>query len=106
MALLHATTDSFDKQVLQADKPVLVDFWAAWCGPCRMIAPVVEQLAQEYDGKALVCKVDVDESPELAQKYGVMSIPTLAVFKNGQVAAKSVGALPKPRIQQLIDDAL
>lgn len=106
MALLHATTDSFNEQVLKADKPVLVDFWATWCGPCRMIAPTVEQLAEEYDGKALVCKVDVDECPELAQQYGVMSIPTLAIFKGGQMVNKSVGALPKPRIQKLIDDAL
>lgn len=106
MALIHANDTDFEQKVLQADQPVLVDFWATWCGPCRMIAPIIEQLAQEYDGRAIVCKVDVDESPETARKYGVMSIPTLAIFKGGQAVQTSVGASPKPKVQEMLDAAL
>jgi thioredoxin 1 len=106
MSLTHFTSDNFKKEVLDSDKPVLVDFWATWCGPCRMIAPVVEQLATEYDGRAAVGKLDVDECPDIARQYGVMSIPTLVVIKGGQVVSKVVGALPKPRIAEMIDNAL
>lgn len=106
MATLHFTQDNFQKDVLTSDKPVLVDFWATWCGPCRMIAPIVEQLATEYEGRAKVGKLDVDESPDIARQYGVMSIPTLAVIKNGQVVSKVVGAYPKPKIAEMIDNAL
>jgi len=106
MAVLHFTQENFKKEVLESDKPVLVDFWATWCGPCRMIAPIVEQLAGEYEGRAKVGKVDVDENPEIAKMYGVMSIPTLAVIKGGQVAAKVVGAYPKPKIAEMLDNAL
>ncbi len=106
MATLHLTQGNFQSEVLESDKPVLVDFWAAWCGPCRMVAPVVDQLASEYDGKAKVAKLDVDECPDIARQYGVMSIPTLIVIKDGQVAEKAVGALPKPRIAEMLDNAL
>lgn len=106
MATIHFTQENFKNDVLDSDKPVLVDFWASWCGPCRMIAPIVEQLATEYDGRAKVGKLDVDECPDIARQYGVMSIPTLVVIKGGQVAAKVVGALPKPRIAEMLENAL
>jgi thioredoxin 1 len=88
-------TDSTFEQTILSDKPVLVDFWAEWCGPCRMIGPVVEELATDYEGKAIVAKLNVDENPETTARFGVRSIPTLLVFKNGQVVDKQVGAVPK-----------
>lgn len=106
MATLHFNQENFQDDVLKSDKPVLVDFWATWCGPCRMIAPIVEQLASEYEGRAKVGKLDVDENPDIARQYGVMSIPTLVVIKDGQIAAKVVGAYPKPRIAEMLDNAL
>jgi thioredoxin 1 len=96
----------FQEKVLNSDVPVLVDFWATWCGPCRAIAPAVEELAAEYAGKAKVYKVDVDHNGEIAEKYGVMSIPALFVFKGGQVVDKQVGAGPKAQLAGLIDRAL
>jgi thioredoxin 1 len=99
MSNAQAVTDQdFDQEVLQSPVPVLVDFWAAWCGPCRMVAPTVDQLASEYAGKLKVVKVDVDQSIEVSGRYGVMSIPTLMVFKNGQMVEKMIGALPKPAL--------
>lgn len=92
---ITATDQNFDQEVIKSDKPVLVDFWAVWCGPCRMIAPVVEELANEYDGKAVVAKLNVDENPQVSMKYGIRSIPTLLIFKNGQVVDQIVGAVPK-----------
>jgi len=100
------TSGNWNEKVLQSDKPVLVDFWAEWCGPCRMIGPIVEEIAKEYDGKAVVGKLNVDENGDIAGKYGIRSIPTLLVFKGGQIVDKIVGAVPKPSITQKIDAAL
>jgi len=96
---------SFDAEVLKASQPVLVDFWAPWCGPCRRIAPVVEELAGENQGRTKVTKVNVDESPQVAASYGINSIPTLMVFKNGEVVDRFVGIQPKARIQDALDQA-
>lgn len=104
--LRHFTTESFDAAIAQSDMPVLVDFWASWCGPCRMIMPFVEQLAEEYDGRAIVGKVNVDEESALAARFGVATIPTILVFKNGELADKSVGARPKQALADLIEKQL
>ena len=100
MAIVHATTQSFEQEILRADKPVLVDFWAAWCGPCRMLAPVLEELAGEADFK--IVKVDVDAEPALAMQFGIESIPTLLVFRNGQLAGRSVGLVSKADILRMM----
>lgn len=102
-AVLKLTDANFEAEVLKSDKPVLVDFWATWCGPCRAIAPIVEQLADEYVGKAKVGKLDVDEAGETAMEYAVSSIPTLIVFKGGQEVERIIGAVPKPALQKLLD---
>ena len=96
------TDDIFEAEVLKADKPVLVDFWAPWCGPCRMMSPVIEELAKELDGDAIVGKVNVDENNEYAGKYGVMSIPTLLVFKGGQVVDQMVGVMEKGELKERV----
>jgi len=93
--IVHTTDSSFESDVLQSDVPALVDFWAAWCGPCKMIAPLLDELSTEYAGRVKVCKVDVDSNPETAAKFNVRGIPTLLVFKNGSVEATKVGALSK-----------
>lgn len=98
--------DNFEQTVMKSAQPVLVDFWAEWCMPCRMIAPVVEDLAKTYDGKIVVGKINIDDQPELAQKYGVMSIPTLMLFKNGSVENKTIGAVGKDKITKMIDSVL
>ena len=95
---IEATDSNFDKLVLGADKPVIVDFWAEWCGPCRMVGPIVEEVGVEYEGKAVVAKVDVDSNPGITAKYGIRNIPTILYFKNGDVADKQVGAVPKSTI--------
>lgn len=94
------THSEWQAEVLNSPVPVLVDFWAVWCGPCRLIAPIVEELGQQYEGKLKVYKVDVDQEQQLAMQYGIMSIPTLLLFKNGQVVEQIVGALPKGAIEQ------
>ncbi len=106
MALLHVTDAAFEKAVLQSDKPVLVDFWAAWCGPCRMLGPIVEELAKEYDGKAVIAKVDVDNEQEFAAKYGVRNIPTVLVFKGGEAVEKQVGVAGKNVYAEMIEKHL
>ncbi|MEW6110761.1 MAG: thioredoxin [Thermodesulfobacteriota bacterium] len=97
------TDGDFDEQILKSDLPALVDFWAAWCGPCRTVAPVVEQLAGEYAGKVKVAKLNVDDNRETANRYGIRGIPTLMLFKDGQVVDQIVGAVPRDRIKELLD---
>ena len=102
MAEVILTEKNFEEEVLKSDKPVLVDFWATWCGPCRMLAPTIAKIAEEQEGVIKVGKIDVDDEPELAAKYGIASIPTLMVFKNGEVVKSSVGVQPKPRIEAML----
>ena len=102
MAELTITEQNFEQEVLLAKQPVLVDFWATWCGPCRMLAPVIEEIAKEYEGKIKVGKVNVDEERELALRFGVSSIPTVMVFQNGEVKETSVGYRPKEEIEALL----
>jgi thioredoxin len=103
---LAVNDENFEAQVLEADIPVLVDFWAAWCGPCKMIAPIIEELAGEYAGRAKVCKMDVDESQKYASQFGIRSIPTLLVFRDGKVADQIIGAVFKQQIAEKLDVAL
>ena len=102
----HVSDSSFEADVLQSDKPVLVDFWAEWCGPCKAIAPSLDELAGTYDGKLTIAKVNVDDNQNIPAKYGIRGIPTLMVFKNGQLAATKVGALSKAQLAQFIDQQL
>ena len=102
MAEIIITEQNFEQEVLNSDKPVLVDFWATWCGPCRMLAPTIEQLAEEQEGVAKVGKVNVDEQPKLAAKFGIASIPTLMVFENGKVKDTAVGVRPKAEIEDML----
>ena len=103
---LEITDANFDELVLKSDKPVLIDFWAEWCGPCRMVGPVVEELAKEYDGKAVIGKVNVDHNSEISAKYGIRNIPTILFFKGGEIVDKQVGAVPKSVLAGKIDGQL
>jgi thioredoxin 1 len=105
--MVTAVTDAtFDSEVKNADVPVLVDFWAEWCGPCRQVAPILEELSKELEGKLKVVKLDVDSNPRIAQAYNIRGIPSLLLFKNGQVAAQKVGALPKQQLKAWLTDAV
>ena len=103
---IAVTDDDFAREVLEASEPVLVDFWAAWCGPCRMVAPIVEELADEYEGKVKVCKLDVDAARKTAAEFGIRSIPTLLIFKEGKVVDQVIGAVPKQQISEKLDAVL
>jgi len=104
--IVHVSDATFDSEVLSADVPVLVDFWAEWCGPCKMIAPVLDEIADEYDGKLKVVKVDVDANPEIPPKFGIRGIPTLILFKGGSAEATKVGALSKTQLSDFIKEVV
>ena len=102
----HVTDDTFESEVLQSDLPVLVDYWAEWCGPCKMIAPILEEIVAEYDGRLRVAKLNIDENPDTPPKFGIRGIPTLMLFKNGDIEATKVGALSKSQLSAFIDSNL
>ena len=104
MAELKITRENFENEVMKSDIPVLIDFWAPWCGPCRMMGPIIEQLAEEYEGKAKVGKVNVDEEGELSQAYGVMIMPTSVLVKDGKVVKQAVGARPKAEVEAMLQE--
>ncbi len=103
---IEVTDGNFEELVLKSDKPVIVDFWAEWCGPCRMVGPIVEEIGKDYDGKAIVTKLDVDSNPGVTQKYGIRNIPTILFFKNGEIADKQVGAVPKSALVNKLEALL
>ncbi|MBA2410122.1 MAG: thioredoxin TrxA [Gammaproteobacteria bacterium] len=104
--ITHITDDSFDAEVLSADTPVLVDYWAEWCGPCKMIAPILDQIASDYDGKLKVTKLNIDDNPAVPRRYGIRGIPTLMIFKGGDVQATKVGAVSKSQLTAFIDNSI
>ena len=99
---LEITRENFEKEVIQSDKPVLVDFWAPWCGPCKMVAPIIDEVAKEYEGKVKVAKVNIDDASDIASQYNVMSIPTLMIFKGGTILTQTVGAVSKDELVKLL----
>jgi thioredoxin 1 len=106
MSVNHVSDNSFDQDVLKSDVPVLVDYWAEWCGPCKMIAPILDEVSRDYDGRVQVAKLNVDDNQEVAAKYGIRGIPTLMLFKQGEVVATKVGALSKSQLTQFLDSHL
>ena len=106
MSIAHISDDTFDLEVLQADKPVLLDFWAEWCGPCKMIAPILEEISTQLEDRLKVAKIDVDDNPKLPPQYGIRSIPTLILFKNGVVEAQQVGAVSKKQLEEFLEENL
>ncbi|MCR5329285.1 MAG: thioredoxin [Saccharofermentans sp.] len=106
MAEVVVNDSNFEAEVLNSSIPVLVDFWAEWCGPCRMLGPVISSIAEKYDGKIKVCKVNVDDAMEVAEKYFISSIPAVKIFKGGEVVEESIGFVPQPKLEQLIDGIL
>jgi len=106
MSIVNITNDNFESEVLQSEQPVLIDFWAEWCGPCKMIAPILDQIADEYKGRLQIVKLDVEESQAIAMQYGVRGIPTLMLFKGGVVEAQHVGMLSKEQLVRILDEKL
>ena len=104
--IVHISDESFEEEVLQSERPVLIDYWAEWCGPCKMIAPVLDEIATEYSDRLKVVKLNIDDNPKTPPKYGIRGIPTLMVFKNGQVEATKVGAVSKAQLTEFLDDSL
>ena len=104
--IVHISDESFEEEVLQSERPVLIDYWAEWCGPCKMIAPVLDEIATEYSDRLKVVKLNIDDNPQTPPKYGIRGIPTLMVFKNGQVEATKVGAVSKAQLTAFLDDSL
>ena len=104
--IIHISDESFEQEVLQSERPVLIDYWAEWCGPCKMIAPVLDEIATEYSDRLKVVKLNIDDNPQTPPKYGIRGIPTLMVFKDGQVEATKVGAVSKAQLTAFLDDSL
>ncbi|MGB9722026.1 MAG: thioredoxin [bacterium] len=106
MGVKHITDDTFDQEVKKSELPVLIDFWAPWCGPCRMIAPVIDEIADEYEGKIKVAKINVDDNPKKTAEYNILSIPNIKIFKNGKVVGEFVGVVPKKEITDKLEEIL